>query len=317
MDHKPIYISEKGILTPPVFPKTRRVKPPGVVFLTFVACFLLIPGLSLSLHRRFIPESRKVFFNPSPTTLRLLSGSFASFLADLFYIQGILDISGEFDSPAIRIERIQGDFSAALSLDPKLVQGYFFASIVLGHDKESIAKAIAFLEKHRGLNSSEWRVLYWLGFSYYELGNYHKAVDYYREASLLPGAPDFLKSNPVMLYYKAGKADLGIIYLRGLLDSLKEKSQVEWIKVKLEWLENIAILEKKAQEFKGRFGRAPENLEELVGRGFIPIVPKDPFGGGYYWDKETERVKSGFDPPPASGRPPSGNSCPSCEKSGS
>ena len=60
-----------------------------------------------------------------------------------------------------------------------------------------------------------------------------------------------------------------------------------------------------------------KNLEELVGRGFIPIVPKDPFGGGYYWDKETERVKSGFDPPPASGRPPSGNSCPSCEKSGS
>lgn len=143
----------------------------------------------------------------------------------MFYIRGILDISGEFDSPAIRIERVQSDFSAALSLDPKLVQGYFFASIVLGHDRESIAKAIDFLEKHKGLNNSEWRIPYWLGFSYYELGNYRKAVDNYREASLLPRAPDFLKSNPVMLYYKAGKADLGVVYLRGLLDSLKEKAR--------------------------------------------------------------------------------------------
>ena len=311
-----MYLSEKGILTPPVSPETRRVKPPGVVFLTFIVCFLIIPGFSLYLQRRFIPENRKIFFNPSPAVLRLVSGSFSSFLADMFYIQGILDLSGEFDNPRQRIERIQDDFSAALSLDPKLVQGYFFASIVLGHDKESIAKAIDFLEKHRGLNNSEWRILYWLGFSYYELGNYHKAVDYYREASLLPGAPDFLKSNPVMLYYKSGRADLGIIYLRGLLDSLKEKSQLEWIKVKLEWLENIAQLEKKALEFKGRFGRAPQNLEELVGRGLISTVPKDPFGGGYYWDKETGRVQSGFDPSGPK-RPASGSSCSSCEKSGS
>ncbi|OGX26708.1 MAG: hypothetical protein A3J51_03665 [Omnitrophica WOR_2 bacterium RIFCSPHIGHO2_02_FULL_45_21] len=313
MDHKPIYISEKGILTPPVFPRTLRVKPPGGLFLTLVICFLLIPWLSLSLHRRLIPESRKFFLNPSPVALRLFSGSFASFLADMFYIQGILDISGEFDSPAIRIERVQGDFSAALSLDPKLVQGYFFASIVLGHDKEGITKAIDFLEAHRGLNSSEWRILYWLGFSYYELGNYRKAVDYYREASLLPGAPDFLKSNPVMLYYKAGKADLGVAYLRGLLGSLKEKSQVEWIKVKLEWLENIAELEKKALEFKGRFGQPPQRLEELVERGLILNLPEDPFGGGYYLDKETGRIKSRFDPPGRE-RSPDSRPCSSCEK---
>ena len=281
MDNKPVYFPEKGILT----------------FLVFLACFLLIPVFSLSLPRRLIPESRKVFFTPPAAALKLFSGSFSSFLADMFYIRGILDISGEFDSPAIRIERVQSDFSAALSLDPKLVQGYFFASIVLGHDRESIAKAIDFLEKHKGLNNSEWRIPYWLGFSYYELGNYRKAVDNYREASLLPGAPDFLKSNPVMLYYKAGKADLGVVYLRGLLDSLKEKSQAEWITVKLEWLENIVALEKKALDFKVRFGRAILSLEELAESGLIESLPKDPFGQGYYWDKETERVKSGFDAP--------------------
>lgn len=300
-------------MTPPGFFGTRRIISSGVVFLIFVVGFPLISGFSSYLQRRFAPESRRVFFTPSPEALRLFSGSFASFLADMFYIQGILDISGEFDSPDIRIKRIQDDFSAALSLDPKLVQGYFFASIVLGRDKEGIARGIDFLEKHRGLNSQEWRVPYWLGFSYYELGNYRSAVEYYKEASLLPGAPDFLKSNPAMLYYKAGKAGLGIVYLRGLLDSLKEESQAEWIKVKLEWLENIARLEEKAGEFKGRFGYLPESLEELVERGLISGLPKDPFGRGYYWDKETERVKSRFDAP-AQTRPAAGQTCSNCEK---
>lgn len=300
-------------MTLPVFFGTRRIISFGAVFLIFAAGLTLISGFSSYLERRFATESRRVFFTPSPEALRLFSGSFASFLADMFYIRGILDMSGEFDSPDIRIKRIQDDFSAALSLDPKLVQGYFFASIVLGRDKQGINRGIDFLEKHRGLNSQEWRIPYWLGFSYYELGNYRKAVEYYKEASLLPGAPDFLKSNPAMLYYKAGKAGLGIVYLRGLLDSLKEESQSEWIKVKLEWLENIAHLEEKAGEFKGRFGYLPESLEELVLRGLISGLPKDPFGRGYYWDKETERVKSRFDAP-AQTRPSAGPACSSCEK---
>ena len=70
---------------------------------------------------------------------------------------------------------------------------------------------------------------------------------------------------------------------------------------------------KKALEFKRPVWARSQNLEELVGRGLISTVPKDPFGGGYYWDKETGRVQSGFDPSGPK-RPASGSSCSSCEK---
>lgn len=296
MENKSVHLSKKRVLTYPALPKTRWNKLAIPYFLLLAICLWLIPCFSFYLQHSFRLEKQKILYTPSPKALKLLSGSFTSFLADMFYIRGVLGITEEFQDPLQRVSWIQDNFSMALSLDPKLVQGYFFAAMVIGHSKESIEKGIAFLEKHRGLNSSEWRIPYWLGFNYYQLGNYLKAAEYYQEASRLPGAPEFLKSNPAVFYYRAGRADSGVIYLRGLLSSLKEKRQAEWIKLKLEWLENIVVLEKKVTEFKSRFGYLPDNLEELVSRGLLSELPRDPFGKGYYLDKENARIKSRFNP---------------------
>ncbi len=287
MDNKSAYFTAKGILASPGFQ-------PKMYFLAAAVCLGLVVGFSSRLQRDFGLEKQKILYTPPPEALRLFSGSFRSFLADMFYIRGILGITDEFNDPARKISWVQDNFAAALSLDSRLVQGYFFAAIVLGRDKESIAKGIAFLEEHRGLNNSEWRIPYWLGFNYYQLGDYLQAARYYQEASGLPGAPEFLKSNPAVFYYRAGKAELGVKYLRGLLNSLKEKRQAKWLKLKLTWLENIVILEKKVEEFQSRFGHLPENLEELTARGLIPELPQDFFGQGYYLDRESGRVKSRF-----------------------
>lgn len=288
MVNKYLCLSEKGILK--IAMRRRGLLPAACI----IGLLYIISLYSGYLEKSFLLERQRVLYTPPARAVELLSANFASFSADIFYIRGILALSDEFNDLLQRTRWIQDNFSVAIFCDPKLVQGYFFAGVVVGQDKERIKLGIEFLEKHMHLNTQEWRIPYWIGFNYYQLGDYLKAIDYYKSAALFPGSPDFLKSNPAIFYYRAGKADMGVLYLEGLLKTLKDPRQAEWIKVKLEWLSQIAFLEEKVGEFKDRFSRLPDDLEELVEKDIILKIPADPFGRGYYLDKDSGRVKSRF-----------------------
>jgi len=239
------------------------------------------------------PE-RKFFYVPPLDYLKIVSGSFRSFCADMFYIRGVLAVAEKIEDTDTWVDWVQKNFETATSLDPELTQSYFFAGVVIGRDEESINKGIQFLEKGFRRNPDEWQLPYWLGFNYYQLGNYLKAIEFYQRASLLPGAPDYLKSNQAMLYYKAGRPDLGRVYLEGFLRSVEDSRQLKWIETKLRWLDNIVYLEEKVRQFRKAFGFWPQELEELVKTGILDEIPEDPFGKGYYLDKDSHRVKSRF-----------------------
>ena len=267
-------------------------------FIIFSFLLFLIPHFSYCL--RNIPSLKKgrVFFIPSSQSLRFLSGGFKSFAADIFYIRGILAVSDRIkvNDHNLWINWVQGNFGAAVFLDPKLIQSYFFAGVVITSDKESIEKGIEFLKEYSKYNSAEWRIWYWIGFDYYQLGDYLKAVRYYQKASVLPNAKLFLKGVQPMLYYKAGRPQLGLSYLEGFLHSISDPRQKELAKTKIKWLKDIILLQEEVRKFKQIYGRLPAGLEELVKYHLISAIPHDPFGKGYYLDKKSGRVKSRFGP---------------------
>jgi tetratricopeptide (TPR) repeat protein len=263
-----------------------------LILLAFL--FTSVFAISFFLERIFPLEKEKIFYLPPLDSLKVISGTFHSFCADIFYIRGVLAITDEFEDRSSWVNWVQKNFDVAVSLDPKLTQAYFFAGVVVARDKEGIQKGIQFLEKGIKLNPDEWQIPYWIGFNYYQLGDYLKAVEYYQEASELAGAPKFLKSIQPMYYYKAGRPDLGLMYLEGLLHSIKDPKQLQWIKIKLKWLKNIIYLEEKIGQFKEIHHRLPEGLEELVEVGLMKEIPEDPFGTGYYLDKDSGRIKSRF-----------------------
>jgi len=280
MDSSHSYISKKGIL----------------IFAVLTGCVLSIIGCSVYLEYFFSLKREKFFYTPPLRYLELISGSFKSFFADIFYIRGVLALTDDIQGRNFRVDWVQKNFNIAVSLDPGLIQSYFFAGIVIARNKYSIEKGIEFLKKGLRLNPSRWQIPYWIGFDYYQSGGYLKAIEYYKKAAGLPGAPKFLKSVQAMLYYKAGRADLGAVYLKGLSRSVRDKKQMEWIKTKLKWLKNIVVLERKVKEFKAQYGVPPSNLNNLVEKGLINHIPRDPFGGGYYLDKKSGKVKSRFGP---------------------
>ncbi|MBU4305094.1 MAG: hypothetical protein KJ893_05700 [Candidatus Omnitrophica bacterium] len=276
MGNKYIYIWKKRILTPFVF----------------IACVILLFSFARSFDGHLTAcRGTDVFISPL-SYVGYIEGGFKGFCADVFYIKGVLSITDELKDKAVRLRRIQDNFAAALLLDNRLIQAYFFAGIVCGRTQNDLEQAIVFLKKYRVLNPLEWKIPYWIGFNYLQMGDYLSALQWYETAAALPGAPAFLKSNQAMLYYKAGIVSPGIVYLEGLLKTVKDEKQLEWITLKLTWLKNIVFLEQKAAEFKETTGRYPQQLAELVEKGLIPAVPEDPFGSGYYFEKGSGRVKS-------------------------
>lgn len=267
----------------------------GIAFSIILGiCIFSVVSLSFYLRKAFLLPKEKSLYTPPPKYVELISGSFKGFFADLFYIRGVLALTERMDNTSLWVDWVQENFRTAVCLDPNLVQAYFFAGVVVAKDAQSTHRGIEFLKQGLILNPKSWQIPYWLGFNYYQLGDYLKAVSYYRIASQLPNAPAFLKSNSPMLYYRAGRPDIGILYLQGLLQSVKDKKQLEWIKMKLIWLENLVFLEEKVDEFRKTFGFAPQTLEDLVNYKLIPGIPEDAFGGGYYLDKQTKTVKSKF-----------------------
>ncbi len=266
--------------------------------IVFAACLYLIPQMSSLFREGLLINKQSVLFVPPVQYVKMMSGTFESFFADLFYIRGLLAMGDEIAETQEKVQWVQENFHTALELDPQLSEAYFFAGVVIAKDEASIKKGIVFLEKNSHLNPTQWRIPYWIGFNYYQLGNYLKAIEYYEKASKLPGARFFLKKIQPMLYYEAGESDLGIIYLESLLNSLNDEKEREAIQKKIEWLKGISSLEQSIAQFKARYGSLPSDLETLVRYGMIPGVPKDPFGRGYYLDQETGKVKSKLGPYP-------------------
>ena len=276
----------------PIHLPAKRILSPGLSGLLGAAVFALAIFGSFLLERDFSLEKRRIFYLPPADYLIKASGTFRSFLADIFYIRGILELSEEIKDRAFWADWVQKNFELATTLDPQLTQGYFFAGVVIASNKEFIQKGVQFLEKALSRNSQSWEIPYWLGFNYFQLGEFLKAAEYYQKAAKFNDAPLFLKSNPAVFYYRAKRPDLGIIYLEGLSRSIKDPRQLEWIEIKLGWLKNIALLEDKIGQYKMLYGAPPESLEKLVAAGLLKDIPADPFGSGYYLDRNSGAVKN-------------------------
>lgn len=260
------------------------------IFLLFV--FIFSTHFSGSLTR----QSRKLYFFPSSDYLKPVSGTFRPLAADMLFIKGVLEMSDDIPDRRDYLFKL---FETSADLDTRLIGAYFFGGAALPVSKEEIASGINFLKKGMKFNPYEWRLPFWMGFNYLELGIYSKAAQYYRIASDLPGSPQFLKTNLAFLYYKAGDSQNGILYLEGLSQSLKDKRLLEVIDKKIKWLKGLVYLEGKVQDYKRIYGLWPSDLEELSAKGIIKEIPADPFGKGYYLEKDTfqdtPKVRSKFD----------------------
>ncbi|PKL48608.1 MAG: hypothetical protein CVV42_09045 [Candidatus Riflebacteria bacterium HGW-Riflebacteria-2] len=245
----------------------------------FILLFALTLYMSYNLGSETPSWRGSLAFVPQPEYVARISGTFRPAVAQFFYMRGALEVAGDTTD---KIDTLLELFNLALRLDTNLVQAAFLGGVVAPANEEALIKGTAFLEKACELNPNNWRIPYWTGFNHLELKHINKGAEYYWKASLLPGAPRFLRFSAANLPTEGRTLEQSILETEGMLESVEDEDSREWVNLRLIWLQTMLLLEHKAREFKNETLRYPVKLEELVERGLIKEIPKDTFGNGFY-----------------------------------
>lgn len=270
------------------------------VLLKIVAVFIICAGIYSA--GRWLDSSRysgdvreELMYFPSGKYFSLLAPGFQTLLSDLLWLRGI-QYYGEHrktDREYLLAEHI---FSTITDADPHFISAYRFGGFVLAQDVGDVAAAIDLMRKGIRSNPGRWEPFFDLGFLYFSvLRNNSLAAHYFRLASRNPGAPDIAKRFSAFAFMKAGKLEVS----KAIWEELYRSSQNPVIReaasnalMNIEIDETCQILEKATRVFFENMGRYPSDLDELVSLGYVANIPKDRFGGFYFFEPESKKVLS-------------------------
>lgn len=184
---------------------------------------------------------------------------------------------------------------SSVKLDPYNMDAYYFAQAILVWDVKQIKLANELLEYGMKYRTWDFYLPFFAGFNNaYFLKDYERAAQYYKRAGELTG--DELHVNLAGRYmYEAGRTDLAIAYLSAMVKSAKNDAIRKSFNKRLEALKEVRRIQKAKQEYFNKTGKLPASVEELVKKAFILPLPRDPYGGTFYFDDKGEvRSTSNF-----------------------
>jgi tetratricopeptide (TPR) repeat protein len=251
-------------------------------FFFVILAILCLIAIAISVHmNRVKPFSeKKLLFVPEAKYLERIIGTFRNPVALAFYMKGAQELAYNTKE---KFDLLIALFRLTIDLDPKITQAAFLGGMVAPERAKNIPKAIELLKEAAEKNPKNWRIYYWTGFNYLQIGSYKKAAEYYKKASELPGALPFLETASVHILARGNDLGPAIAEAERILAANKEdEDTAELMELRLLWLKSMKFLEQKTIEFHNKTGRYPQRLEELVEHNILPKLPQDEFGGGFY-----------------------------------
>ena len=148
------------------------------------------------------------------------------------------------------------------------------------------------IEAHPG----SWRFRYLRGFNYwYFLARPDLAKEDFQIGSKLPGAPRMLASLAGRLMVSQGDPQTAVNFLEDLIQNTDDPNVKKALGEKRKQAllsRDKRILTKAVALFEKRYRRKPNTLSELVERGVLNRLPREPFGGKYFVDPQTGEIKT-------------------------
>ncbi len=226
-----------------------------------------------------------------PLVTRLLSLEFKSVAADFLFARASQYFGGKIERRASTdrndMHWLYNNLIVITDLDPYFEDPYYFGNALFTWQVGMYNEANSLLKKGTEARSWDWQFPFYLGFNkFYFLHDYQGAADALLLASNRPGSFDFLPTLAARLYSQAGKTESAIVFLKVFLENERDERIRQNYEIRLDALSKILDLERAIALYKNKFGRLPQNLEVLVKSGIIISLPKDPYGGKFYLDKD-------------------------------
>jgi len=203
-------------------------------------------------------------------------------VAVLFWVRTVIYVGDEVVSKAKwpAAERLA---NLVVDIDPLFDSAYVvMASVLSGLQNDSDA-AIRLLEKGSEV-SKYWRIHFLLGFQYFmEKGDYVRGAQCLERAFAL-GGPAYLQFLITRLYADAGDPATAMDFIALRLKNEENAEVRAGLEKRLSdlWIHrDLGRIDAAIEAYSAKLHRAPKDVRELVARGFLPQLPRDPKGGEY------------------------------------
>lgn len=260
-----------------------------------VALGLHMIQVQLDQQRAATPKLLRFMYLPEGEYLRIATLGYEQVTADFLWIEAI-QAMGERKVTEEAGRWIAHALDVITTLDPQFVRVYEAGGIALTTLVTMPEESNRLLEKGIRHNPEVWQLPFYLGFNYYfEFHDDRTAAEHIARASRFPGAPGYLAGFAARLYASARTPQDAIDFL----SQMHAQTADENVKGVLEQRLREAIAERDLQmlevaigRYRERYRRAPVRLEDLVGPGLLRELPREPFGGHYLYDPQTQSVRS-------------------------
>lgn len=263
---------------------------PFIFFLLFLVAYTsLLPAFEGS--RKAIKVEEVKGLTLPPAIVKLLSLEFRNIAADFLFIRVSQFYGGRIETVSSATKEdwqwLYRNIDLVTELDPYFQDPYYLGNAFLSWDAGMIKEANSLLQKATKSRYWDWNFPFYLGFNnFYFLGDNKTGAEYLRIASQRPGAWDFLATLAARLYYMEGKTATARAFMEKMWENENDPKRKEFYLTRLDVLNKIFFLEKAVDVYESRIGIPPGDLKTLVKIKLIKTIPRDPYGGSFYIDRD-------------------------------
>ena len=241
-----------------------------------------------------IKVSYNEYIEPQPLSPAMAkASSFGSneFMADYYWLQFIQYYGG--GDPYGKYRKLAEIFNTITDLSPKFSQAYQTGLLILPAEG-FVDQAIALGEKGQRNLPNDWEMPYYTGLVYHIYKkDYTKAAEEFAQAAALPDAPPITKLFVGIYYNKANDRDTAYTIFQVIYETSQDSYVKERASKYVGHLERVFQLEDAVKTFHDRYGRYPDNLDELVTKKIIDKLPVSPLSISYTLDSATGVIGEG------------------------
>lgn len=264
------------------------IKPIIFLFLFLGAYLSIFPAFEEA--RKTIRMEEVKGITLPPVIVKLFSLEFRSIAADYLFIRASQFYGGRIETLSSATKEdwqwLYRNIDLVTELDPYFQDPYFMGNGFLAWDAGMIQEANLLLQKATDARYWDWMFPFYLGFNnFYFLGDNKTGAEYLHIASQRPGAYDFLTTLAARLYYMEGKTDVARAFMEKMWENESDPKRKKFYMARLNVLNKIFFLEKAVDVYESRIGMPPGDLKILVKAKIIRDIPRDPYGGSFYIDK--------------------------------
>ena len=152
----------------------------------------------------------------------------------------------------------------ATTLDPQFMEPYAYGAVILPDLDEN--QAISLLNYGIANNPKSWRLHQYLGYIYWQRGDYLKSSEVYAAGAALPGAPPWMTAISARMKAEGGanQAAREMYYrLAEASDDPNVKNMVEKQVMRIDSVEELDKIRRVLSDFAGRSGRCVSSWREI------------------------------------------------------